>query len=66
MFAPDSRRVEDFSALYVMRKTKENDCFFAARSGLEKLIINLADTTMVGVRPSSGSLVLGGGCAEGP
>jgi len=36
-FTPDSHRVEDFSTLYVMRK------FFAARSGLEKLIINLAD-----------------------
>ena len=43
LFAADSRNVDDFSALYVMRKTKKNGRFFAARSGLEKLIVNLAD-----------------------
>ena len=45
MFSPDSCRVEDFSALYVMRKTKENGRFFVAwsDSGLERLIVNLAD-----------------------
>jgi len=43
MFAPDSRRVEDFSALYMMTKTKENGCFFATRSGVERLIFNLAN-----------------------
>ena len=44
LFAPDSRRVKDFSALYVMRKTKENNSFFTARRDLERLIINLADS----------------------
>ena len=43
LFAPDSHRVEDLSALYVMRKTKEKSRFFTAQSGLEKQIINLAD-----------------------
>jgi len=43
LFTPDSREVEDFSALYVMRNTKENGHFFATRSGLKKLIVNLAD-----------------------
>ena len=58
LLAPNSRRVEDFFALYVMRKTKENGRFFAAWSGLERLIVNLADSDHVYVRPSSESLVL--------
>jgi len=28
-FPPDSHKVKDFSTLYVMKKTKENDSFFA-------------------------------------
>jgi len=44
LFASDSRSVKDFSAFYVMRKTKENGHFFAARSDLERMIVNLADS----------------------
>ena len=43
LFAPDSRGVEDFSAFYVMRKTKENGRFFATWSDLERLIVNLVN-----------------------
>ena len=43
LIVPDSRRVKDFFALYVIRKTKENGHFFVVQSGLERLIINLAN-----------------------
>jgi len=59
LFSPNSRTVEDFSALYVMRKTKENGCFFAVRSDLERQIVNLATTTTISMRLSSESLVFG-------
>jgi len=41
-FIPDACRVEDFSALYMMRRIKEGGGFFVTRSSLEKLIVNLA------------------------
>ena len=44
LFAPNSCWVEDFFALYLKRKTKENDHFFAARSHLKRLIVNLEDS----------------------
>ena len=64
-FVPDACKVEDFSALYMMR-TKEGGRFFIAWSSLEKLIVNLADNNHGGVIPSSGSLEFGRRCAEGP
>jgi len=41
---PDACRVEDFSVLHMMRRTKEGSRFFISRSSLEKLIVNLADS----------------------
>jgi len=43
-FIPDACRVEDFSTLYMIRRTKEGRCFFTVRSGFKKLIVNLADS----------------------
>ena len=41
-FVPDACKVEDFSALYMIRT--EGDRFFIARSSLEKVMVNLADS----------------------
>ena len=37
-------RVENFSALYMIRKTKEGGPFFVERSSSDKLIVNLMDS----------------------
>ena len=44
MFLPDACNIEDFSALYMIRRTKEGGCFFGIRSGFNRLIVNLADS----------------------
>ena len=43
LYLHDACRVEDFSALYTMKKTKENARFFGVKSSREKLIVSLAD-----------------------
>ena len=42
-FILDACRVKDFSALYMIRRTKEGGRLFAARSNFNKLIVNLTD-----------------------
>ena len=44
MFPPDVCFIEDFSGLYMIRRTKEVGCFFSLRSGSNRLIVNLADS----------------------
>ena len=41
---PDAYRVDDFSALYMIRRTEEGGRFFIVWSSLEKLIVNLVDS----------------------
>ena len=43
MFLHDVCRVEDFSALYMIRRT-EGGHFFDVRNGSDRLIVNLADS----------------------
>jgi len=45
-FIPDACKIEDFSALYMIRRTKEGGYFFNVRSGSKRLIINLATSIM--------------------
>ena len=42
-FIPDACRVDDFFALYMIRKTKGGEHFFTVKSGFERLVVNLAD-----------------------
>ena len=44
LFTPDSHGIIDFFVPFMMRKTKENGHFFAAQSGIERSIVNLADS----------------------
>ena len=44
MFFPGACRVEDFYALYMIRRNIEDGRFFSVRSGSERLIVNLADS----------------------
>ena len=46
-FIPDACRVKDFSALYMIRRTKEGGHFLNVRSGSERLIVNLV-TSIIG------------------
>jgi len=43
-FIADACKVEDFSTLYMIRRTKKESCLFIARSSLEILIVNLTET----------------------
>ena len=38
MFIPDACRIEDFSALYMIRRTKEGSHFLTVKSGSERLM----------------------------
>ena len=44
LYLPDACRVENFSASYTMKKTKENACFLGVKSDRERLIVNLVDS----------------------
>ena len=38
MFIPDACKIEDFSALYMIRRTKEGSHFLTVKSGSERLM----------------------------
>ena len=44
LYLPDACRVEDFSALYAIKRTKKGTHFFGAKFVCEKLIVNLVDS----------------------
>ena len=47
LYLPDACRIEDFSALYSIRRTKKGARFFGVKTDCEKLIVNLTDSDHV-------------------